>query len=207
MSVFVKGLDHLFLISQPRLRWLPTRERLSLFAQGLNQLDHPCNLGSSVFFLFARFSCIQPVQKAGGFGLTTVCPLSRCSVMNTYAIHVPQITTLLLLGQAIFALYPQGGREMANDFVDLAITDFVIVDEALYSIRGSAQALGGISRFTVERWLSEGKLLRTKVGGRTMIRGSELRRILVDGGKSPGRPRLPTGNAVPAVDDKPKPSK
>jgi hypothetical protein len=80
---------------------------------------------------------------------------------------------------------------MPNDFVDLAITDFLIVDDRLYSVKDSARALGGISPYTVERWLSERKLLRTKVGGRTMIRGSELRRILVDGGKSPGRPRQP----------------
>ena len=33
-------------------------------------------------------------------------------------------------------------------------------------------------------WLSQGKLKRTKVGGRTMIRESELSKVIQDGGKS-----------------------
>jgi hypothetical protein len=78
---------------------------------------------------------------------------------------------------------------MANDSTDLAITDFVIVDDKLYNVKDSARALGGLSPYTINTWLSQKKLMRTKVGARTMVRGSELKRILVDGGKSPGRPR------------------
>jgi excisionase family DNA binding protein len=57
--------------------------------------------------------------------------------------------------------------------------------EQLLSVEQAAQRLGGISKWTVHAWLSKGKLLRTKVGGRTMIRESELRKVVQDGGKSP----------------------
>lgn len=53
--------------------------------------------------------------------------------------------------------------------------------ERLYSITDAAQALGGISTMTVQTWLSRGKLRRTKVGRRTMIRESELQRFLESG--------------------------
>jgi excisionase family DNA binding protein len=56
--------------------------------------------------------------------------------------------------------------------------------ENLYSVTEAAKKLGGISKWTVHAWLSQGKLLRTKIGGRTMIRESELQRVIQDGGKS-----------------------
>jgi hypothetical protein len=37
----------------------------------------------------------------------------------------------------------------------------------------------------VHAWLSQGRLQRTKVGGRTMIRESELAKVIEHGGKSP----------------------
>jgi excisionase family DNA binding protein len=57
--------------------------------------------------------------------------------------------------------------------------------DQLLSVEEAARRLGGISRWTVHTWLSKGKLRRTKVGGRTMIRESELQRVIDDGGKSP----------------------
>ena len=56
--------------------------------------------------------------------------------------------------------------------------------ERLLTVEQAAHALGGISKYTVQAWLSSGKLPRTKVGSRTMIRESALERVLVDGGKS-----------------------
>ena len=57
--------------------------------------------------------------------------------------------------------------------------------DKLYSVTEAAKALGGISKWTVHAWLSQGRIRRTKVGGRTMIRESELQRVMEDGGKSP----------------------
>jgi excisionase family DNA binding protein len=57
--------------------------------------------------------------------------------------------------------------------------------ENLLSVEEAARRLGGISKWTVHAWLSQGKLQRTKVGGRTMIRESELQKVIEDGGKSP----------------------
>jgi excisionase family DNA binding protein len=56
--------------------------------------------------------------------------------------------------------------------------------DTLYSVEDAAKRLGGISKWTVHAWLSQGKLQRTKVGGRTMIRESELQKVIDDGGKS-----------------------
>lgn len=61
--------------------------------------------------------------------------------------------------------------------------------DALLSVDEAARRLGGLSRYTVHAWLAKGKLRRTKVGSRTMIRESELQRVIEEGGKSPGRPR------------------
>ena len=61
--------------------------------------------------------------------------------------------------------------------------------DALVSIKEAARLLGGLSEYTNHAWLSQGKLQRSKVGSRTMIRVSELEKMIVDGGKSPGRPR------------------
>ena len=49
--------------------------------------------------------------------------------------------------------------------------------EALLSVEEAARKLGGISKWTVHAWLAKGKLRRTKVGSRTMIRESELERV------------------------------
>ncbi len=63
--------------------------------------------------------------------------------------------------------------------------------DRLYSVPDAAKFLGGISKYTIHCWLSQGKLPRVKVGSRTMIRESELRKMIVDGGKSPERGRKP----------------
>lgn len=44
----------------------------------------------------------------------------------------------------------------------------------LYSIADAAAYLGGVSKWTLHAWLAKGKLPRTKVGGRTMVRESDL---------------------------------
>lgn len=59
--------------------------------------------------------------------------------------------------------------------------------DQLLSVSETARLLGGISKWTVYAWLSQGKLQRTKVGGRTMIRESELAKVIEDGGKSPSQ--------------------
>jgi excisionase family DNA binding protein len=57
--------------------------------------------------------------------------------------------------------------------------------DSLLSVTEAAKRLGGVSKWTVHAWLSQGKLMRTKVGSRTMIRESELQKVIQDGGKSP----------------------
>jgi excisionase family DNA binding protein len=52
--------------------------------------------------------------------------------------------------------------------------------DRLMSIDEVAKQLGGLSRWTVVAWLRDGRLRRTKVGRRTMIRESELRRVIKD---------------------------
>jgi len=61
--------------------------------------------------------------------------------------------------------------------------------DKLYSVMDAAEFLGGLSPWTIHSWLQKGKMKRTKVGSRTMIRESELLKMIQDGGKSTGRPR------------------
>jgi excisionase family DNA binding protein len=76
------------------------------------------------------------------------------------------------------------------------------MEDKLLSIEDVAARLGGISLWTVRAWLSQGRLMRTKVGGRTMVRESELQRVMEDGGKSPalGRNKHKKVSAVPVPD-------
>lgn len=50
--------------------------------------------------------------------------------------------------------------------------------QRLMSVEQVAEQLGGISKWTVHAWLSKGKLRRTKVGSRTMIRESDLQAFI-----------------------------
>jgi excisionase family DNA binding protein len=68
--------------------------------------------------------------------------------------------------------------------------------EPLYSIEEAARRLGGISKWTLFAWLSQGRLQRTKVGARTMIRQSELEKVINDGGKSPAPTRSRSADAA-----------
>lgn len=64
-------------------------------------------------------------------------------------------------------------------------------EDRLFSVKAAASYLGGISALTVHAWLSEGRLRRTKIGSRTMVKRSELDRLIAegDGQKDKGRPR------------------
>jgi hypothetical protein len=44
----------------------------------------------------------------------------------------------------------------------------------LHSIESAAEFLGGLSPWTIRRWLTDGKLTRVKVGSRTMLREADL---------------------------------
>jgi len=48
----------------------------------------------------------------------------------------------------------------------------------LFSIEEAAKRLGGVSPWTIRAWLSQGRLQRTRVGGRVMIAESELERFV-----------------------------
>ena len=61
--------------------------------------------------------------------------------------------------------------------------------EQLMSIEEAAKRLGGLSKWTIHAWLSQGRLRRTKVGGRTMIRESELQKVIEEGGRKSPSPR------------------
>jgi excisionase family DNA binding protein len=69
--------------------------------------------------------------------------------------------------------------------------------EPLYSIEEAARRLGGLSKYAIQAWLSSGKLHRTKVGRRTMIRESELQRVIRDEGSFPHqRNQRPTSTPI-----------
>ncbi|MGH9516369.1 MAG: helix-turn-helix domain-containing protein [Terriglobales bacterium] len=51
--------------------------------------------------------------------------------------------------------------------------------EKLYSVEEAAKALG-ISHWTIWAKLKNGEVMRTKIGGRTVIRESELKKLIID---------------------------
>lgn len=57
-------------------------------------------------------------------------------------------------------------------------TQATLLKDPLFSVKEACEKLGGISKWTMYAWLSQGKLARTKVGGRTMVRLSELERVV-----------------------------
>lgn len=63
----------------------------------------------------------------------------------------------------------------------MAKTQQTTEDDKLYSIEGAAEYLGGISPWTVRAWLRDGVLRKVKVGSRTMIKASELKRMVREG--------------------------
>ena len=64
--------------------------------------------------------------------------------------------------------------------VERTVTKNSIELDPLFSVEESARQLGVLSRWTIYGWLASGKLRRTRVGGRVMIRRSELQRIIRD---------------------------
>jgi excisionase family DNA binding protein len=54
------------------------------------------------------------------------------------------------------------------------------VEDKLFSIKEAAKYLGGVSVWTLYAWISKGRLAKTKVGARTMIRESALQALLAD---------------------------
>ncbi len=70
--------------------------------------------------------------------------------------------------------------------------------DALLSVDEAARRLGGLSKYTIQSWLSAGKLRRTKLGSRTMIRESELERFAREGEgrKSPSARTASTTSAA-----------
>jgi excisionase family DNA binding protein len=48
----------------------------------------------------------------------------------------------------------------------------------LYSVAEAAEHLGGVSKWSIHKWFSEGRLRRTKVGARSMIRECDLQAFL-----------------------------
>jgi excisionase family DNA binding protein len=48
----------------------------------------------------------------------------------------------------------------------------------LYTVEGAAVFLGGISKWTVHAWLAQGRLKKTKIGSRTMVRELDLQEFI-----------------------------
>jgi excisionase family DNA binding protein len=48
------------------------------------------------------------------------------------------------------------------------------MSQVLLSVEQAAQKLGGVSRWSIYAWLSQGRIRKTKVGSRVMISESDL---------------------------------
>lgn len=59
--------------------------------------------------------------------------------------------------------------------------------QTLLSVEGAARKLGGVSRWTIYSWMSQGRLRKTKVGSRVMVAERDLQAFLDE-----CNPTLPT---------------
>jgi hypothetical protein len=84
---------------------------------------------------------------------------------------------------AVMRLHGTGFKEKTMAPKHIAISS--VESDPLYSVNDSAQFLGGISPWTIRAWITRGLIMRTKVGGRTFIRESELRGMIRDEAKPP----------------------
>jgi excisionase family DNA binding protein len=50
--------------------------------------------------------------------------------------------------------------------------------QSLLSVEEAAQRLGGVSRWSIYSWLSQGRLRKTKIGSRVMIAESDLQAFI-----------------------------
>ena len=60
--------------------------------------------------------------------------------------------------------------------------------QVLWSVEEAAQRLGGVSRWSVYSWMSQGRLRKTKVGSRVMISQADLEAFLADCNPTPAAP-------------------
>jgi hypothetical protein len=106
--------------------------------------------------------------------------------MTGLQIHVEKSTTRFLFSQANIDLAAM--RQVGGAL------------EEIVNVREAGRRLGGISPWTINSWFSKGFLTRIKVGARTMVRVSDLERIITEGegGVSPRGKRL-NQDAAPAA--------
>jgi len=62
-----------------------------------------------------------------------------------------------------------------------------INEDPIRDVPETARLVGNVSPWTVYKWISTGKLKKTKVGGRTMIRESDLQAFLADCAANPAK--------------------
>jgi excisionase family DNA binding protein len=63
--------------------------------------------------------------------------------------------------------------------------------EELYSVKETARRLGGVTEWAVYAWFSQGKLRRTKVGSRSMVKKSDLEAFVAQCNETDRSPRTP----------------
>jgi excisionase family DNA binding protein len=82
---------------------------------------------------------------------------------------------------------------ISNQIILLLFGGFPM-SEALLSVEQAAQRLGGVSRWSIYAWLSQGRIRKTKVGSRVMIGEGDLQAFI-----SSCNPDLPAERNAPAV--------
>jgi excisionase family DNA binding protein len=90
----------------------------------------------------------------------------------------------------------QNGR-MSTNSIEVGIGEGM---EKLLSVEDAALYLGGLSKTTIYAWFTQGRLRRTKVGRRTMVRESELIRVICD------EPISVLKTSTPAISEELQPS-
>ncbi len=61
--------------------------------------------------------------------------------------------------------------------------------QSLLSVEQAAERLGGVSRWSIYSWLSQGRLRKTKVGSRVMIAEADLQAFIAGCNPAPDAQR------------------
>jgi len=57
--------------------------------------------------------------------------------------------------------------------------------QSLLSVEQAAQRLGGVSRWSIYAWLSQGRLRKTKIGSRVMVAEADLQAFVAACNREP----------------------
>jgi excisionase family DNA binding protein len=74
---------------------------------------------------------------------------------------------------------------ICNQIILLLLFGGFLMSQALLSVEQAAQRLGGVSRWSIYAWLSQGRIRKTKIGSRVMVAETDLQAFIASCNQEP----------------------